>query len=190
MIFFLNYVVSYVILYLINDIDHGNRDQTTLTNTDCEALATSVVLSIQQNEFNIPIALEDQPDLLDIENNYRGSGGDIWGAFVEGRLVGSIAIISIGRQAGVVRKVFVQKEYRGKQWGIADRLLKTLITYCERVQITDLYLGTLDRLLAAARFYEKHGFVRIDKVKLPSAFPLMEVERIHSSSSQLSKYQP
>jgi N-acetylglutamate synthase-like GNAT family acetyltransferase len=159
-----------------------------LTNAESRPL-TELVLNIQQIEFKIPITREDQPDLMDIENYYRGSGGDVWGAFAGDRLVGSIAIISIGRQAGAVRKVFVQKEYRGKEWGIANRLLETLIAYCGRAQITDLYLGTLDRLLAAGRFYEKHGFVRIDKAKLPPEFPLMEVDNTFYHLP-LSKYQP
>jgi GNAT superfamily N-acetyltransferase len=148
-----------------------------LTNSDSKSLV-NLVLNIQQIEFNIPITLEDQPDLLDIEKYYRGSGGEIWGAFHDGRLVGSIAIIAIGHQAGAVRKVFVEKEHRGRQWEIAKRLLETLIAYCGRYEIADLYLGTLDILKAAGRFYEKNGFVRIEKTDLPLWFPLMEVDNV------------
>ena len=126
-------------------------------NSDSKALV-DLVLNIQQIEFNVPITLEDQPDLLDIEKYYRGSGGDIWGAFYGGRMVGSTAMIAIGHGAGAVRKVFVAKEYRGGHWEIAKRLLQSLIAYCGRCQITDLYLGTLDILKAAGRFYEKNGF--------------------------------
>lgn len=148
-----------------------------LKNADCGALV-DLVLAIQQIEFNIIITLEDQPDLLDIEKYYRGSGGDIWGAFAGDRLVGSTGIISIGHSAGAIRKVFVQKEYRGGPWAIAKRLLEKLIAYCGRTQIADLYLGTLDSLQAAGRFYEKNGFVRIDKTDLPPSFPLMEVDNV------------
>jgi GNAT superfamily N-acetyltransferase len=148
-----------------------------LANADNKALV-DLVLNIQQIEFNLPITLKDQPDLLDIEKYYRGSGGDIWGAFAGDRLVGSIAIVSIGHQAGAVRKVFVQKEYRGGQWGIAQRLLEILIADCRRRRITDLYLGTHEILKAAGRFYEKNGFARINKADLPPWFPLMEVDNV------------
>jgi putative acetyltransferase len=148
-----------------------------LTNADSRALI-DLVLPIQQIEFNIPITLEAQPDMLDIENYYRGSGGDIWGAFAGERLVGSIAIVSIGHLAGAVRKVFVQKEYRGKEWGIAKRLLDILTAYCGRQQITDIYLGTHDSLKAAGRFYEKNGFAQIDRTNLPPWFPLMDVDNV------------
>ncbi len=149
-------------------------------NVDRGALI-DLVLPIQQIEFGLPIALEDQPDLLDIEKYYRGSGGDIWGAFAGGSLVGSIAVIFIGSGAGAVRKVFVQKEFRGGRWKIAQRLLETLIADCRQRQIAGLYLGTHDILLAAGRFYEKNGFARTDKANLPPGFPLMEVDNVFYS---------
>src|ERR1700691_6261883 len=111
----------------------------SLLNPDCKAV-TDLILPIQQIEFKVPVTLEDQPDLQDIEAFYRSSGGDFWGAFVGNHLVGTIALISTGYQAGTIRKMFVRKEYRGKEYGIAQQLLQTLISICERNQITDLYL--------------------------------------------------
>ncbi len=34
-----------------------------------------LILPIQINEFNVPITLNDQPDLLHIEENYHHTGG-------------------------------------------------------------------------------------------------------------------
>ena len=42
--------------------------------------------------------------------------------------------------------------------------------------VTRILLGTVDVLVAAHRFYEKNGFVRIDKRDLPAAFPLVAVD--------------
>jgi DNA-binding MarR family transcriptional regulator/GNAT superfamily N-acetyltransferase len=148
-----------------------------LVNADCKAVI-DLILPIQQIEFNVPVTLEDQPDLQDIEAFYRRGGGDFWGAFIGDHLAGTIALISTGHQAGTIRKMFVRKEYRGKEWGIAQQLLQTLISYCDRNQITDLYLGTVEILKAAHRFYEKNGFHRINKADLPSYFPLMEVDNV------------
>ena len=39
-----------------------------------------------------------------------------------------------------------------------------------------MLLGTTDAFLAAHRFYEKHGFSRIDRDALPAAFPVMAVD--------------
>ncbi|MCW3465746.1 GNAT family N-acetyltransferase [Chitinophaga nivalis] len=137
-----------------------------------------IILPIQQQEFNIPITLEDQPDLLDIENNYHRTGGGFWGASVNGELVGTIALISLGHQAGAVRKMFVRKAFRGKEFGIAQQLLQHLIAHSQQTGITDLYLGTVDKLAAAVRFYERNHFQQIAKADLPGYFPIMSADNV------------
>lgn len=137
-----------------------------------------LILTIQQKEFNIPITVADQSDLLDIRNFYYRGGGSFFGAFVDGKLIGTIALIKFSPSAGAIRKMFVKKEYRGKQFGIAQQLLETLIAYSNRNGITDLYLGTVAVLQAALRFYEKNHFIRLPKEELPEAFPLMKPDTI------------
>lgn len=148
-----------------------------LDNKWCEQIA-GLILPIQQIEFNVPITLEGQPDLLDIETNYLAGGGGFWGAVVEGELVGTIALMATGHNAGVIRKMFVRKNYRGSQYGIAQRLLQKLIDECRVKGITDVYLGTFDALKAACRFYEKNGFVQLTKEELPHFFPYMKPDNV------------
>lgn len=140
--------------------------------------AVDLILPIQQIEFNVPVTLEAQPDLLDIDQFYYKEGGAFWGAFFNGELVGTIALLNIGHQSGAIRKMFVKKEYRGKESGIAQALLDTLFAYCADQKIDHLYLGTVDALKAAQRFYEKNGFTRIDINDLPEYFPRMAVDTI------------
>jgi N-acetylglutamate synthase-like GNAT family acetyltransferase len=149
----------------------------TLNNSHCEQII-DIILPIQQIEFNVPVTLEGQPDLLDIESNYHQTGGNFWGAFHNGELVGTIALIDIGDNAGALRKMFVRKEYRGKELGIAQLLLDNLLAYCKQNQITAVYLGTVDLLKAAHRFYEKNGFTQLPKTSLPKSFPLMGADNI------------
>ena len=137
-----------------------------------------LIIPIQQIEFGVPITLEDQPDLMDIESNYHATGGNFWAAFQDGKVVGTIALISIGDENGVIRKMFVSKDFRGKEFGIAQNLLNGLITYSKARGITDLYLGTVDILKAAIRFYERNGFVALEKQDLPSAFPIMSADNV------------
>jgi GNAT superfamily N-acetyltransferase len=137
-----------------------------------------LVLNIQQKEFNIAITLEDQPDLLDIKTFYYAGGGGFWGAFVNDELVGTIALIKFDENAAAIRKMFVKKEYRGKEFSIAQKLLETLIQYCTENGIDDLYLGTVSILEAALRFYERNHFVGIEKGLLPEAFPLMSADNV------------
>jgi len=140
------------------------------------ARVIDVILPIQQIEFGVPITLEGQPDLLDIETNYHKDGGGFWGALNHEELVGTIALMNVGHQTGVIRKMFVKKAYRGKALNIAQRLLESLIAYCKQQGITAIYLGTVDILKAACRFYERNGFVKIDSEALPSYFPRMKAD--------------
>lgn len=135
-----------------------------------------LVLPIQQLEFNVPVTLEDQPDLLDIHTNYYIDGGAFWGALNGEELVGTIALLNVGHHTGVIRKMFVKKEYRGREFGIAHHLLEILIIFCRENGIQHLYLGTVDILKAAHRFYEKNGFLEIDVNLLPSYFPRMAAD--------------
>lgn len=140
--------------------------------------AVNLILPIQQIEFNVPVTLEDQPDLLDIEGTYDSTGGKFWGAFENGQLIGTIALIGTGHRAGAIRKMFVKKDWRGKEHGIASRLLDTLLHYCKENGIEDLYLGTVAQLKAAQRFYEKNGFVPVPPDHLPDYFPRMKTDSL------------
>ncbi|AYL97503.1 GNAT family N-acetyltransferase [Mucilaginibacter celer] len=150
---------------------------TELNNSYCNQII-DIILPIQQIEFNVPVTLEGQPDLLDIETNYHQTGGNFWGATYNKQLVGTIALIGISDNAGALRKMFVRKEYRGKELGIAQLLLDNLIDYCRQNNINAIYLGTVEVLKAAHRFYEKNGFTRIEKQHLPQSFPLMPADNI------------
>jgi GNAT superfamily N-acetyltransferase len=137
-----------------------------------------LILNIQQKEFNVPITLEDQPDLLDIKNFYYESGGFFLGAFIDEKLVGTIALVKFNEEAGAIRKMFVRKEYRGKEFNIAQQLLEQLIQYSEENGLKDLYLGTVSILQAALRFYERNNFITIPKEALPDDFPRMRPDNV------------
>ena len=137
-----------------------------------------LILNIQQKEFNVPVTLEDQPDLLNIENFYFKPGGIFLGAFIDKKLVGTIALVRFNAEAGAIRKMFVKKEFRGKEFGIAQQLLEQLIIFSKENGIQNLYLGTVNILQAALRFYEKNGFVTIAKETLPPDFPLMKPDNV------------
>ncbi|OCA72343.1 GNAT family acetyltransferase [Chryseobacterium artocarpi] len=149
----------------------------SLDNSHSEQ-AIDLILTIQQKEFNVPITIEDQPDLMQIESFYHEAGGNFWGAFIDGELVGSIALVKFDERAGAVRKMFVKKEFRGKELNIAQILLEILISFCREKEIDDLYLGTVSVLKAAQRFYERNNFIKIKKEKLPIRFPLMSADDI------------
>ncbi|MCF0058385.1 GNAT family N-acetyltransferase [Dyadobacter sp. CY356] len=155
-----------------------NRPQIAPIGNSHAAQVIDLILPIQQIEFGVPITLKDQPDLLDIETSYHATGGNFWGVIYDEKVIGTIALIGIGNGQGVIRKMFVNKDFRGKEFGLAKQLLDNLIEYCKSENITDLYLGTVDLLKAAMRFYERNHFMKIEKKNLPAAFPIMSADNV------------
>jgi N-acetylglutamate synthase-like GNAT family acetyltransferase len=137
-----------------------------------------LILNIQQNEFGVPVTIKDQPDLLAVENFYCKGLGNFWIATDNEKLIGTIALIDIGNRQSALRKMFVHKDYRGKDKGIGQQLLDQVTGWCREKGIDEIYLGTFDKLQAAQRFYVKNGFVEVEKQSLPDSFPLMQVDNM------------
>ena len=138
----------------------------------------SLILEIQQKEFNISITEKDQPDLNHIEEFYIRSGGNFWVALVHNKVVGTISLLKINSKKFALRKMFVKKEYRGPQWAIAKRLLGYAESWAKEQGGQAIYLGTTEHFLAAHKFYRKSGYEKIAKNTLPESFPVMSVDKL------------
>ena len=136
----------------------------------------NLIVTIQQTEFEIAITAEDQPDLCNIKEFYQKGAGNFWVALFDNKVIGTISLLDIGHGRAALRKMFVDKAYRGERYQVAFRLLDTLIKWAKSKKIKEIYLGTTSKFLAAHRFYEKNGFWQIDKIDLPGAFPVMKVD--------------
>ena len=147
-------------------------------NNQYQQQVIDLILNIQQNEFHVPVTLEDQPDLLNIPDVYQQGGGNFWVALSGKQVVGTISLIYFEHNSVALRKMFVHKDFRGKEKGIGLLLLKRVINWCEEKGFTDIYLGTVEVLMAARRFYLKNEFETIAKEDLPSNFPLMPVDTL------------
>ena len=134
------------------------------------------ILSIQQGEFAVPVTAEDQPDLRAVAEVYQSGTGGFWVAEREGRIVGTIGLIGFGQSEGALRKMFVAAEARGRELGVAAGLLDILLGHARAKGIKGVTLGTIERLHAARRFYEKNGFALIAREDLPPGFPRMPVD--------------
>ena len=135
-----------------------------------------VILPIQQAEFGIAITLDGQPDLLDIPGFYQQRNGNFWVALQGTDVVGTISLLDIGNNQAALRKMFVKAPFRGRQYGVALRLLDVLLHWCTARNVQEIYLGTTPKFLAAHRFYEKNGFCEIRQSQLPGTFPIMAVD--------------
>ncbi|MDR9808138.1 GNAT family N-acetyltransferase [Rhizobium hidalgonense] len=136
----------------------------------------SVILPIQREEFGIDISADAQPDLRVIPDFYQSGKGEFWVAVKDGAIVGTLGLKDIGNNQAALRKMFVSAEVRGREHGVAALLLDRLIAHARDAGLTDIFLGTTDKFVAAQRFYEKNGFTEITKSALPRSFPLMAVD--------------
>lgn len=136
-----------------------------------------LILPIQRDEFNIDISIEDQPDLLSIQEDYIDTGGNFWIALSDSRVIGTIALVKLENHCGAIKKMFAAKEFRGEKQ-VGKKLLDTLVTYCKSQGYVRLYLGTVDVLKAAQKFYKKHDFQLIDKSEMPKDYHLMDVDTV------------
>jgi GNAT superfamily N-acetyltransferase len=137
---------------------------------------SDLIIKIQNEEFDIPITLDMQPDLMEIPEFYQTGEGNFWIARNGDKVIGTIALLDIGNKKGALRKMFVAKEYRGKEFGVGQALLNNLIDWARNRKISELLLGTTEKFIAAQRFYEKNEFIETQKEHLPKEFPVMDVD--------------
>jgi GNAT superfamily N-acetyltransferase len=136
-----------------------------------------LILSIQVDEFSVPITAEAQPDLKIIPEFYQKDNGNFWIAVDDNdKVIGSIALVDFGNASVALRKMFVHKNWRGKEKAVGQQLLNTVFNWCKERNVQHIYLGTIERLHAARRFYLKNGFVEVPKASLPASFPLIPVD--------------
>lgn len=148
---------------------------TAFADADREGVL-NVILPIQQQEFGIPITEADQPDLTSIPEFYQSGTGGFWVARSDGEVVGTAGLKDIGSGQTALRKMFVAASFRGRELGVASKLLDVLLAHARARSVAKVFLGTTDKFLAAHRFYEKKGFKELQQADLPKAFPVMAVD--------------
>ena len=136
----------------------------------------TLIVGIQRDEFQIPITLDDQPDLRDIPAFYQQGAGNFWVAVSKNEVVGTVALLDLGNHQAALRKMFVHASYRGPGHGVSARLLDTLLEWSRTRGVKHIYLGTTEKFLAAHRFYERNAFRRVVPDELPANFPKMAVD--------------
>ena len=154
---------------MVSIIEYNNAYQSSIVN---------LILHIQQNEFGVEVTLQDQPDLMAINDFYRKGKGNFWIAVENEKLLGTVGLIDMQDGNLALRKMFVEANSRGKEKSVALLLLQTVLAWCKQKGVKNIYLGTVEILKAAHRFYEKNGFVKIEAANLPVSFPRMAVDTL------------
>lgn len=145
-----------------------------------------LVLSIQQEEFSMPVTLEGQSDLVNPLAFFRRGRGNVWVAESAGVVIGVIGLQDLGNGAGQLRKMFVAAAWRGKEKGVAQDLLETLLVWASEHGICEILLGTIPILSAAIKFYRRNGFTPVGRSGLPAEFVPHQLDTVFMRRRQLA----
>jgi len=110
---------------------------------------------------------EDQETFV---QEYFGEGQGLWLACVEGELAGCVGLRRLPGPEGLepedvkcaeIKRMYLREKFRGQ--GIAARLLEAVENFARGAGYAWIYLDTASNMVAAARLYEKNGFVRCER---------------------------
>jgi N-acetylglutamate synthase-like GNAT family acetyltransferase len=87
--------------------------------------------------------------------------GCIWLAELEGKIIGSIAIVKFSDHEAQLRWYLVHPDCRGSGLGIT--LISEALNYCHDKQFKSVFLWTTSELTAAAHLYIKAGFIKTEQ---------------------------
>ncbi len=128
----------------------------------------ALVLGIQNAEFGLGLAIEDQPQLLDIDAHFLSQGGGFWVAVdSQENVVGSIGLLRKTAVCAVLRSFFIAPDWRGGASGCAQQLYAQLMSFAREAGIRQILLDTPSIAQRAQGFYRRSGFVQITREQLP-----------------------
>jgi N-acetylglutamate synthase-like GNAT family acetyltransferase len=93
-----------------------------------------------------------------------------WIAMDENKVAGTIGIVLYSNQNAVVKRMMVDKNYRGSETNTSALLLEKSFEWAKDQGAKHVFLGTMLQFKAAQKFYLKKGFREIRKEDLPSDY--------------------
>jgi GNAT superfamily N-acetyltransferase len=106
-------------------------------------------------EFDFEPDPELDGDLDDPAATYAA----LWVAVDDGVVVGSVALRDIGDDAVELKRMYLREDQRGR--GLGRELLALALDWARAHGMRAVRLDTSERMVAAQRLYEAHGFERI-----------------------------
>lgn len=98
-----------------------------------------------------------------------------------GRIVGSIGLLRLRDDLGVMKKFFVAAGHRGREHGVARALYDRFIAFAQREGIRQIVLDTPSAATRSHGFYRSVGFVQIERSELPMRYDFPERDTLFFS---------
>ena len=106
-------------------------------------------------EFGFERDPEYDGDLDDPAATYAA----LWVALDGGEVVGSVALRDLGGGAVELKRMYLRPDQRGR--GLGKQLLAVALDWARAHDVKVIRLDTSERMVAAQRLYEAHGFERV-----------------------------
>lgn len=134
-------------------------------NKQVEALIRTCLIEFGANK---PGCAWTDPNLGCFYQVYQVEKSKYWVVEKDGHIVAGCGIGPLDKKKDVceLQKMYSLKEVRGT--GIAEQLLNLSLEFAKK-HYKQCYLETFENMVAANKFYKKHGFTQLDK-------PLVETE--------------
>lgn len=134
-----------------------------------------LITGIMDGEFREEKSVLSLEDLENVETSYGNFGEAFFIAEDGKKIVGTVAVKREDDRIALIRRIFVDPEYRMRQIGL--ELLDRAIGFCKEVGYRELIFKTTSRMSAAIELVKKLGFQSRAKV------PLGQVELLKFSLS-------
>ena len=116
----------------------------------------NLVSSILAGEFPDDQSAYAADDLHRLSEAYKGPGSVFFVAEEDHRIVGTCGVKSDGPETAILRRLFVDRKFRGK--GIGSNLLKEALQFCRERGFQEVIIRTSTRMEQAIRLCESVGF--------------------------------
>ncbi|WP_432663666.1 helix-turn-helix domain-containing GNAT family N-acetyltransferase [Wukongibacter baidiensis] len=94
--------------------------------------------------------------IYDFVKSHDKEREDIWVAELDGKIIGTIAVVKIENSIAELHWFLIDPDIRGR--GLGKRLMKTAMEFCKEKNYRRVFLWTLNNLKAARHLYKYYGF--------------------------------
>jgi GNAT superfamily N-acetyltransferase len=102
---------------------------------------------------------EPDPELDDDLDDPGGTYAALWVALAGDDVVGSVALRDLGGGLVELKRMYLRPAERGR--GVGKQLLAVALDWARAHRARAVRLDTSERMVAAQRLYEAHGFTRV-----------------------------
>lgn len=129
-----------------------------------------------EKEFPIPITSAQSTRIHEV---YHLADQTFWVALHDQKVVGTIGLSLFSKDEAVLKRMMVDKNYRGNNFNTASLLLNKSLDWAKERGYTKIYLGTMDQFIAAQKFYVRHGFTSISEDQLPKDYSPNPIDTLY-----------